>query len=88
VEASNKPMRIRVIVALALFACTTTSSPRVAFDPPGFDTTVSSCDDFYGYVNTRWLAAHPIPADESIWGIASQPVRNVQLTLRDILGDG
>lgn len=32
------------------------------------DNTVRSQDDFYGYVNNSWLAAHPIPESETRWG--------------------
>lgn len=32
------------------------------------DTAVRPQDDFYGYVNNSWLAAHPIPESESRWG--------------------
>lgn len=33
-----------------------------------FDTSVRAQDDFFGYVNGKWLAAHPIPASETRWG--------------------
>lgn len=32
------------------------------------DQTVRPQDDFYGYVNNSWLAAHPIPESETRWG--------------------
>jgi putative endopeptidase len=32
------------------------------------DTNVRPQDDFFGYVNNTWLAAHPIPDSETWWG--------------------
>lgn len=36
------------------------------------DKTVRPQDDFYGYVNNSWLAAHPIPESETRWGTFMQ----------------
>ena len=78
-------MRIRAaVITLVLFACATTT-PRSGVERASFDPKISPCGDFYGYVNGTWLATHPIPPDESSWGIASAPVKNVQTTLRAIL---
>ena len=35
------------------------------------DTKAEPCDDFYKYADGKWLAAHPIPADQVVWGSAS-----------------
>ena len=32
------------------------------------DTNIAACDDFNGFVNSRWLAANPVPADRTTWG--------------------
>jgi len=32
------------------------------------NTSVRPQDNFFGYVNTKWIAANPIPASESRWG--------------------
>ena len=42
------------------------STMRFAIDD--LDTTKNACEDFDGYVNAKWLAANPIPADRSSWG--------------------
>jgi len=35
---------------------------------PILDSTIRPQDDFYGYVNSKWLASNPIPESESRWG--------------------
>lgn len=39
-----------------------------AFDVSSLDTTVNPGDDFFGFVNNKWIAAHPIPADKAKYG--------------------
>jgi putative endopeptidase len=39
------------------------------FNTADVDTSTDPCDDFYKYVNGKWLAAHPIPADQAYWGV-------------------
>ncbi len=38
------------------------------FDVSQLDTSVSPCTDLSAFVNTRWVAANPIPADRTRWG--------------------
>ena len=39
-----------------------------ALDPASFDAKFKPCDDFYDYVNAKWVAANPIPGDRTRWG--------------------
>jgi putative endopeptidase len=41
---------------------------HVAFDTSEIDTTINACGDFNGFVNRKWAAANPIPADKTRWG--------------------
>ncbi|MGH8446765.1 MAG: peptidase, partial [Solimonas sp.] len=43
-------------------------TPEIRFAPADFDTSKKICDDLDGYVNQKWLAANPIPADQVWWG--------------------
>jgi putative endopeptidase len=38
------------------------------FDVSELDTTVNACTDFNAFVNAKWVAANPIPADHPQWG--------------------
>ena len=41
------------------------------FDLANLDKNTPACSDFYQYANGGWLAANPIPAAYSSWGVAS-----------------
>jgi len=42
--------------------------PTMRFAADDLDASKDPCVDFTGYVNSKWLAANPIPADRSSWG--------------------
>ncbi len=59
-------------LAIALSACTAT--PTEPESPRGIDTTELSTatraqDDFFAYVNERWIAANPIPDEYTAYGV-------------------
>src|SRR5215469_17374231 len=72
-----------VILSAACSAFAQVQSPSSAQAPPkelpqlehfntsNVDTKAEPCDDFYKYADGKWLAAHPIPADQVEWGVAS-----------------
>jgi putative endopeptidase len=45
------------------------TGPALGFDPEDFDASVRPQDDFYSYVNGRWLSATEIPAEWSSYGV-------------------
>jgi putative endopeptidase len=57
-------------IAFALAGSTHALSPQTgsAFDPASLNTQYSPCEDFYDYVNAKWVAANPIPGDRTRWG--------------------
>ena len=38
------------------------------FQASDLDPAISACTDLNGYVNSKWLAANPVPADRTTWG--------------------
>jgi predicted metalloendopeptidase len=50
-----------------------------------FDTSVRPQDDFYRYVNGKWLASTEIPADKAVWGSFTKADDDAQFALRDII---
>ena len=40
----------------------------IAFNAADLDTSIQACQDFNGFVNSKWLAANPVPADRTTWG--------------------
>ncbi|UJJ59089.1 M13 family metallopeptidase [Rhodanobacter denitrificans] len=44
------------------------AAPTTAFDVNELDSSIKACTDFNGFVNAKWVAANPIPADRTRWG--------------------
>ncbi|MEO7794027.1 MAG: peptidase, partial [Thermoanaerobaculia bacterium] len=42
--------------------------PVLHFAAADLDPALDPCTDFTGYVNAKWLASNPIPADRTSWG--------------------
>jgi len=41
------------------------------FDVSELGDSALACQDFNGFVNAKWVAANPIPADQTVWGAFS-----------------
>ncbi|HEY8585430.1 MAG TPA: M13-type metalloendopeptidase [Rhodanobacter sp.] len=60
-----KPLTLAVAMTLANGAF---AAPSTAFDVTELDSSINVCSDFNGFVNAKWVAANPIPADRTRWG--------------------
>jgi putative endopeptidase len=60
-----KPLAFAVAMTLGT---STLAAPTTAFDVNEIDSSIKACSDFNGFVNAKWVAAHPIPADRTRWG--------------------
>ncbi|HEX5693558.1 MAG TPA: peptidase, partial [Arenimonas sp.] len=40
----------------------------IALKAEDLDTSIQACQDFNGFVNSKWLAANPVPSDRTTWG--------------------
>ena len=40
----------------------------ISLNAGDLDTSIQACQDFNGFVNSKWLAANPVPADRTTWG--------------------
>ena len=58
-----------------------------SFAKPLLNTDVRPQDDFFRYVNSRWLDANPIPDSESRWGTFNVLRENSWLAMRTIYED-
>ncbi len=57
--------------ASAASASTVAAAPAASggiFDVSELDPNINACQDFNGFVNDKWVAANPIPADHTSWG--------------------
>jgi putative endopeptidase len=60
-----KPLAFATGIALCGGAL---AAPSDVFNVQELDSKINACSDFNGFVNARWVAANPIPADRTRWG--------------------
>ncbi len=58
-----KPLKLAIGLGLAGIAAASTN-----FDAGQLSPNINPCQDFNDYVNAKWMAANPIPPDETRWG--------------------
>ena len=46
----------------------TLKTPIINLQATDLDTSIAACTDLNGFVNLKWLAANPVPADRTTWG--------------------
>jgi len=82
----KSPIRLYVAVILSATAAFQLSAQtRTRIDRANFDTTCSTCADFYQYANGAWLAHTAIPSTEPMWSAADEVSKRVDSTLRIIV---
>ena len=82
-------MRTPLYRSLALAICATLSTTAIgatptAFDVKELDTKLGPCNDFNAFVNAKWVAANPIPADRTRWGAFDQLREHSLVAQREI----
>lgn len=58
---------------------------HVAFDISELDTSINACNDLAGFVNSKWIAANPIPDDRTRWGTFDLLRESALKTQREIV---
>jgi len=58
---------LAIAIGMGLFT-SAAAAPASVFDVHELDSNISACNDFNGFVNAKWVAAHPIPNDRTRWG--------------------
>jgi putative endopeptidase len=60
-----KPLSLALGVLLATGVA---GAAPTHFDVSELDSKINACADLNGFVNAKWVATHPIPADRTRWG--------------------
>jgi len=63
---------IQPLAAAIAIALTGSAFAAPSFDVADIDKAISPCADFNGFVNAKWVAKNPIPADRTRWGAFDQ----------------
>ena len=68
-ESASAPASGASSTAPAAAATTAAAdSGKSIFDVSELDPNINACQDFNGFVNSKWVAANPIPEDRTRWG--------------------
>ncbi|MBN8727240.1 MAG: M13 family metallopeptidase [Xanthomonadales bacterium] len=59
-------------LALAIGLAVSGAATAFSFNAGDIDRDASACTDLNQFVNAKWLAANPVPADRSTWGTFEQ----------------
>lgn len=72
------------LVTLAA-AATPASAGKLGFDPADLDPSIRPQDDFFRYVNGKWIAANEIPPDKQAWGVSPILIEESERNQRAII---
>ncbi|MGD1097379.1 MAG: M13 family metallopeptidase, partial [Bryobacteraceae bacterium] len=76
---------MRFMLSLCLLSGLGLAQKSPGFDPAALDRAVNPCVDFYHYACGGWMAANPIPSDQSRWGRFDALQENNRTILQNIL---
>ena len=82
---AGEPPKSNAAPAAAVAAASATSAPISGIDTQFIDTSVRPQDDFFTYLNGKWLKSTEIPADKASWGTFMQLRDDSQAHLREIV---
>ena len=74
-----------IILLVVILVGTILGQTGHGFDLASLDKNTQACTDFYQYANGGWLAANPIPAAYSSWGVAEVLQEKNRDVLHEIL---
>lgn len=76
---------------ICLFAASCSNQQQTSGKPDvlaaNIDSSVNPADDFFDYANGNWIRKHPIPAEESGWGLFQVIPNETLQRLKDINTD-
>ena len=78
-------MKLRLTSILFLFAAAAIAQQKGPDLRSALDTTCKPCEDFFKYVNQKWIDANPIPADYARWGSFDKLAKDNRERLKTIL---
>jgi endothelin-converting enzyme/putative endopeptidase len=76
---------MRLFASFLFVAALASAQKFTGFDPTSIDRTADPCVNFYQYACGGWIAANPIPADQSRWGRFSALAERNRTVLQNIL---
>ena len=78
------PRFLALAIGAALSTGAIAAATQPSFDVKDLDAKINPCVDFNGFVNAKWVAANPIPADRTRWGAFDQLREKSLQTQREI----
>ena len=85
--AANAPANSASTAPAASSTTAAADLGKSIFDVSELDPQINACQDFNGFVNAKWVAANPIPADQTSWGAFNMLNESSLKTQHDIVDE-